>query len=86
MRIIVKAKPKAKKEFVERVGQPALDLSLGDQELVEYKVSIKELPIGGRANKAIIKALANYFNIAPSLIKLISGEKAKKKIFQISDR
>lgn len=86
MRIIVKAKPRSKKELVERVSQPTLDLSLGGQELVEYKVSVKEAPVDGRANEAIIKALAKYFDIAPSLVKLISGSTSKKKIFQIPDR
>lgn len=85
MRIIVKAKPKSKKESMERVNQPMLDLSLGGQELVEYKVSVKEVPVAGKANEAIIKALAKYFEVAPSLIKLISGNTSKKKIFQIPD-
>lgn len=85
MKIIVRAKPKSKKESVERVSQPTLDLSLGDEELVEYKVSVKEVPVGGKANEAIIKALAKYFDIAPSLVELVSGVTSKRKIFQIPD-
>lgn len=85
MKIIVRAKPKSKKESVERVSQPTFDLSLGDEELVEYKVSVKEVPVGGKANEAIIKALAKYFDIAPSLVELVSGVTSKRKIFQIPD-
>ena len=53
MRIIVKTKPCAKKESVERVEQPTLGLSDLKSGLVEYKVSVKEAPVGGKANEAI---------------------------------
>jgi uncharacterized protein (TIGR00251 family) len=86
MKIIVKVKPNSKKELVERVGQPTLDLPDSRPEMVEYKVSVKEPPVGGKANEAIIKALAKYFDVAPSLVELVSGTISKKKIFKIPDR
>ncbi|MFA5889149.1 MAG: DUF167 domain-containing protein [Candidatus Paceibacterota bacterium] len=85
MRIVVIAKPKAKIEVVERVGQPTLDFDKGGQGMVEYKVSVKEVPVGGKANEAIIKVLAKYFDIAPSLVRLVSGATSKRKIFEIPD-
>ena len=84
MKIIVKAKPNEKTESVERVGQPSLGLSNSRFELVEYKVLVKEAPVGGRANEAIIRALAKYFNTAPSLVRLGSGASNKRKGFEIS--
>jgi uncharacterized protein YggU (UPF0235/DUF167 family) len=84
MKIIVKAKTRAKEEKVERVEQPALDLGAGKSEMVTYKVSVKEMPIGGKANEAIIKALARYFDTAPSRIQLVSGAASKQKVFEIS--
>ena len=86
MKIIVKAKTKSKKEGVERVEQPALDFCMPKNtktELVTYKVSVKEAPISGKANEAIIKALAEYFDTAKSNITLISGQTSKQKIFEI---
>lgn len=83
MKIIVKAKPNSKKESVERITQATLGLENNKTELVEYKVSVKEPPVGGKANEAVIKALAKYFDVAPSLIRLHSGATAKRKIFEI---
>jgi uncharacterized protein len=45
---------------------------------------IRERPIEGAANAACIKALAKEYNVPPSAITLIRGEKARKKIFAVS--
>jgi len=84
MRILVKAKPRSKVEKVERVGQPTLDLGGKKTELVVYKVSVKEPPVDGRANEAVVKALAKYFDVAISNVRLVSGETSRQKIFEIS--
>ena len=84
MRILVKAKPRSKVEKVERVGQPTLDLGDKKTELVVYKVSVKEPPVDGRANEAVVKALAKYFDVAISNVRLVSGETSRQKIFEIS--
>jgi uncharacterized protein YggU (UPF0235/DUF167 family) len=83
MKIVVKAKTRAKVVQVERVGQPALELSGITLDLPTYKVAVKEAPVGGRANEAIIKVLAEYFAVAPARVKLLTGQSAKKKIFEI---
>jgi len=86
MKIIVKAKTKAKIEKVERVEQPALDLNMAGSEktkLVTYRVSVKEAPVAGKANEAIIRALAEYFDTAPSRVRLVTGQSSKQKIFEI---
>lgn len=85
MRIIVKAKPNSKIEMMERIGQPSLDLGDVRPKIVEYKVSIKEPPVGGRANEAIVKVLAKYFDVAPSLVRLVSGASSKRKVFEITN-
>ncbi len=85
MKIIVKAKTKAKITKVERIDQPTLTLGLEPEKikLVTYKVSVKEAPVAGKANDAIIRALAEYFDIAPGRIQLTSGQTSKQKIFEI---
>ena len=72
MKISVIAHPNSKNPRVEK------DL------LESLHVYVKEPPMDGEANKAIIKALSNYFNQKPSKVKLISGFKSKAKIFEIS--
>ncbi len=83
MRIIVKAKASAKTEKVERLTQPTLNFSGLKQQPEVYRVWIKESPVDGRANTAIVKALANYFKTAASNIRMISGQTSKQKTFEI---
>lgn len=83
MKIVVKAKSNAKKQEVIRISQDSLPFSLGE-EIPTYKVSVKELPMQGKANEAIIRALAQYFSIAPSLLELVSGASSKTKVFNIN--
>lgn len=89
MKIVVKAKTRAKENKVERVSQPDLSLPStsyvdgSDSKLIVYKVSVKEAPVEGKANEAIIKALADYFDVAKSNITLISGQSSKQKVFEI---
>ena len=69
---------------MERVDQPVLDLGEKKKgELVTYKVSVKEMPVNGQANEAIVEALAEYFDTAKSNINLVSGQSSKQKIFEI---
>jgi len=85
MKILVKAKTKAKNNKVERIDQPTIDFGIKKNELIIYKVTVKEAPINGKANKAIIRELANYFNINISKVILLSGQRSKQKIFEIGD-
>ena len=60
MKIIVKAKPLAREQMVELLTQPTLGFDGKQSQVDVYKVSVKEAPIGGKSNQAIIKALAEY--------------------------
>jgi uncharacterized protein YggU (UPF0235/DUF167 family) len=83
MKIVVKAKVNAKKESVERLTERTLSL-LGEPTKPDiYKVSVKEPAVGGKANKAIVKAIANYFDVASSLVSIVSGLTSKTKIIEI---
>ena len=73
MKITVLAKPKKKREYIEQIA--------ADQ----FVVSVKEPPVDGRANDAIIKALAEYFSVSRSEILLLSGHTAKIKVFEVPD-
>lgn len=71
MRISVRAKTRAGKEYVKKIAEG------------QYAIAVAEAPEGGRANRAIIAVLAEYFDVAPSSITLLSGATAKQKIFEI---
>lgn len=72
MLINVKAKPGAKENKIEK---------LDDEHFV---VSVKEPPVQGRANAAIIKLLAGYFGVMPSDIAIVSGHISRNKIVRIN--
>lgn len=71
MRITIRARPGSKKEFIEKI----------DEE--NYIVSVKEPPVKGRANKALIKALAGYFKTSPINVRIIAGHTSRIKIIDI---
>ena len=71
MKIFVKAKPFAKEEKIDKVDE------------THFVISVKEPPIKGAANKAIIKVLTGYFNISIMQINLISGFSSREKVFEI---
>ncbi|MBI2603921.1 MAG: DUF167 domain-containing protein [Candidatus Harrisonbacteria bacterium] len=72
MKIFVHAKPKSRKEFVERVD---------DTHLI---VAVKDPPVNNRANLAIIDALAEYFGVAPSRVSIVGGQTSKEKVVEIA--
>lgn len=78
MKIYVKAKPKAKKEGVV---PPVPALLPGGDDV--YTVSVKEVPVDGKANEAIIRVLAEYFKVPKSSVRIVSGQTAKRKTVEI---
>lgn len=69
MKIIVKAKPGASEDLIEEI-KPG-----------EFIVSVKEPPIGGRANRAIIRLLQEYFHVQN--VRILSGYASRNKILEI---
>ena len=73
MKIIVKTKPGAKNDKIEKIDES------------NYIVYVKEPPINGRANAALVKLLAEHFDISVSLVSIISGHMARVKVVEIND-
>ncbi len=71
MKVInVRVRPNAKKNDIsEEVGQ--------------LKVYVKPPAIGGKANKALIEVLAEFFNVNKSDIKIIRGERSREKVIEV---
>ncbi|MBI2054253.1 MAG: DUF167 domain-containing protein [Candidatus Staskawiczbacteria bacterium] len=72
MKIFVKAKPNAKNETVEQIDNG------------HFVISVKEPPVKGMANRAIIKAIARHFNVSESNVRLVFGFSSREKIFEIN--
>lgn len=72
MKIFVKAKPGAFEAKIEKLDE------------THFVVAVREPPINGQANRAIQLALAEYFGIRISGVKIISGFTNKNKTVEIS--
>jgi len=71
MRIPITVKTGSHKEKIEKADKG-------------YIVYIKERPVEGRANKAVISLLSKYFDVPKSQIFIHSGMKSKQKIIEIT--
>ena len=72
MKIIIKAKPGNREDKIEKIDE------------ANYIVYVKAPAINGKANTAIIKLLADYFDISPSLVQIISGYMSRTKVVEIN--
>lgn len=71
MKINVKVKPGARNEQVTRVD---------DGHLI---VSVKEPPVEGKANEALIRVLSEYLNVPKNCIQILRGGKGRNKVVEI---
>jgi hypothetical protein len=71
MKIFVSVKPSAKEEKV---------LCLDE---THFKVSVKEPPVDGRANWAVIRTLSDYLKKPATSLRIVSGQTSRQKILEI---
>lgn len=53
------------------------------QEPDKLKIYVTAPAVDGKANKALIELIADYFHVAKSSVKIIKGEKSRNKILAI---
>lgn len=83
MKILVKVKSGAKREMVERVGEPSFN-TRGTKVLMDfYNVWVKEQAVDGKANEAVIRALAKHLKVPASSVKIKSGRESHQKIIEV---
>jgi hypothetical protein len=66
----VKVKARAKQESIKKDGEI-------------FRISVKEIPVRGKANKRVIELLSEYFKKSKTNIGIVSGHKSKNKIVEI---
>ena len=71
MKIVVTAKPNASKDEVVKI----------DETL--YVVSTRAYPRDGKANKAIVELLAEYFHVAKSRVTIKTGHTSHRKVIEL---
>ncbi len=72
MKIQVKVKPNSKSEEVS-------------QEEGSFVVKVKEPPMEGKANQAVIKLLARHFDVPQNQVRIVSGFKSRNKVIEIEE-
>ena len=72
MNIRVKVQARSSQEKIEEI------------DVDEYKIWVTSPPAENRANEDVIEILADYFNTAPSNIRIRSGHKSSHKLIEIS--
>ena len=53
------------------------------EEMGQLKVHLKAKAVGGKANKALIEVLAEFFNVKKSDIEITRGERSREKIIEV---
>jgi hypothetical protein len=71
MRIAIQVRANSKSEFIKKVEED------------RYLVGVKEPAQQGKANAAIIRALARHFSIPQSHVSIVLGKTAREKIIEI---
>jgi uncharacterized protein (TIGR00251 family) len=79
MKIFVRAKPGVKKAYIKETT--GLFAKNGERHFV---VAVSERAVDGKANRAIEKVLAEYFGVALSRVRIVSGQTGKEKIVEIA--
>lgn len=71
MRLTVHVKPRSKKPGIEKVNDH------------EWIVRVREAPVDGRANAAVVAAVAAELGIPKSRVQLLHGESSRQKLLSI---
>lgn len=71
LRVNVKVIPRSKKTKIERLSKN------------EFKVHLTAPPVDGAANEQLIELLAAYFGVKKRQVRIVQGEKGRKKVVEI---
>jgi uncharacterized protein (TIGR00251 family) len=72
MRLSVIVIPRAARTRVDRVDPATL------------RVAVTAPPQGGQANRAVVRAVADYLDVPPSHVRIVRGQTGRHKILEIT--
>ena len=70
MKFWIKVKPGAKEDKIQEIQGG-------------YKASLKAAAQRGQANEALIKVLSDYFGVAKTRIRIVSGHSSRDKLIEV---
>lgn len=71
MKLSVKVIASAGEALVEKIDETS------------FHVWVRQAPVDGQANAAVCRALAKYFDVAPSRVSVVRGHTSRNKIIEI---
>ena len=71
MRIEVRVKPNSRSDEVQEDGHC-------------LTVRVKEAPVEGKANKAVVRLLAKHLGVAEDRVHIIRGLKSRSKVIEVT--
>lgn len=71
MKITIVVKPNARKEEVDKLPDGT------------FRVYVNAPAQEGRANEAVVRLLASHFGVKKSAIRIVTGERAKRKLVEV---
>ena len=71
MRIWVTVKSRSAKNEIQKIAEG------------EYKIWVTAPPVSGKANEAVIFLVADHFQVAKSLVSILSGASSSRKLIEI---
>ena len=72
MKIQVKVKPRSKTQDVTK-----------EMDGNVYVVRVKEPPVEGKANRAVLKLLAKHFGVPESRLRIVTGLTSRNKVIEV---
>lgn len=72
MKLQVITKPKARNTMVTQITESV------------YEVAVTAMPVGGKANEAVITALADHFHVHKNQVVILSGFTSINKVVSIA--
>jgi uncharacterized protein (TIGR00251 family) len=70
VKIAVRVKPRSRVEEVSGEGD-------------SYVVRVKEPPVEGRANRAVLRLLASHLGVPESRLRIVSGFSSRNKVIEV---
>lgn len=70
-------------KFIARVKTSSRTASIEKLDDDSYKICVTAAPEKGKANAAVIAALADYFKVSKSQVEIVAGHTAHTKIVSV---
>jgi uncharacterized protein (TIGR00251 family) len=71
---------------IENLFRLELGFKKKDSDLPEVRVYTKAVPVDGKANKEVIRLLAEALKVPKTRVRIVRGETSNKKLIEVDDK